>query len=133
MHFKATADNALFTGIEYVGAYFLRVTLFLMLAFFVAVLIKRSAFTFFIIFLWYILENMTRIDSFGLSSITKFLPLQAAELLIHEPFSRMNAGKMITQGITFDYSIPTDAVLLSLFYIALFAFGSYWVIKRRDL
>ncbi|MFP5470171.1 MAG: ABC transporter permease [Bacteroidia bacterium] len=133
MHFKATEGNALFTGFEYVGAYFLRIMLFLMLAFFVAVLIKRSAFTFFIIFLWYILENMTRIESFNLDGITKYLPLQVAERLIHEPFSRMNAGKMLTQGITFDYSIPTDAVVLSIAYILLFSFGSYWVIKKRDL
>lgn len=133
MHFKATDGNALFDGVEYVGAYFLRITLFLMLAFFVAVLIKRSAFTFFIVFLWWILENLTRIESLGLTKITDYLPLRVAERLISVPFSRMNAGKMLTQGTQFDYSIPTDAVVLSIVYILLFSFGSYWVIKKRDL
>jgi ABC-2 type transport system permease protein len=133
MHFKATEGNALFTGIEYIAAYFLRITLFLMLALFVSVLIKRSAFTFFIIFLWWILESLTRIEKFGLTVISDYLPLRVAERLLHEPFSRMNAGKMITQGITFDYSVPVDAIFISMAYILLFAFGSYWVIKKRDL
>jgi ABC-type transport system involved in multi-copper enzyme maturation permease subunit len=139
MHAKATDGNALFTGFEYVGAYFLRITLFLMFAFFVAVLIKRSAFTFFIIFLWWILESITRVEKFGLSMISDYLPLRVAERLIHEPFTRMTFLKQTTdmmtegKGLGYDYSVQIDAVILSTIYIVVFGFASYWIVKKRDL
>lgn len=139
MNQKSEVDSGLFVGIEYLGAYFLRLLLFLSFSFFVAILIKRSAFTFFLIFIWWVLEGVVQIGIFGLSSIANYLPLSSSSSLMREPFTRMKFIKsttdMMTQGegLGYDYSIPLQAVWVCIVYTLLFSFASYWLVKKRDL
>lgn len=139
MSYKGTIDTPLFDGIEYLGAYFLRLLLILSFAFFVAVLIKRSAFTLFLMFIWYVMENLTKIEGFGLTKISDFLPVTASSNLIISPITRLKfiqeTSKMMNQGkdLGYDYAVHwQDATIVGI-YILLFSLASYWLIKKRDL
>jgi hypothetical protein len=63
--------------------------------------------------------------------LSDYLPLNVMSNLIDEPFQRIRIVSQLTGG-SFEYSIPYGAVVASLIYSALFLFGSYWLIKRKD-
>jgi hypothetical protein len=69
--------------------------------------------------------------------IIKFFPLQALGNLITEPFTRLSAiqniADQIGEGFNKDYGISFINIIIVLVWSALFIWGSYRLLKRRDL
>jgi ABC-2 type transport system permease protein len=137
----------IFTDLEYLVAYTVKLFGFFTFCLFLSILIKRSAFALGFLALWQVIEGI----SFGLmkwtlsdlipqisaEQIFKFFPLNAMGNLIKEPFSRLSAiqniADQIGDGFVKDYSVSFLNIIIVLIWSALFIYGSYSLLKRRDL
>jgi hypothetical protein len=117
-----------FDGMEFVVAYFLYVLLYLLLAFLLTVLLKRSALTIFLLMLYRPVEGILIgvASNYNVSAITDFLPLEAASNMIEVPFPRY-----WFQEIT-DY-MPLVPTLVVIGYILLFIYLINLKLKKSDL
>jgi ABC-type transport system involved in multi-copper enzyme maturation permease subunit len=110
------------------------------------ILVKRSAFAIGFLFVWNIIEAITKgvltykifPDSKIAENITQFMPLESMSNLIVEPFSRLSVVKNIETAIggagnTKDYSVHFTSILIVLVWTAIFMFLSYKLLKKRDL
>ncbi len=147
--FSESSDITLvFKEFYFILGYFLKLFTFLSFLFFITVLLKRVVFVFLSFFLWWIIEIILLVVEYSSKVVEKFdsqgnritevpfllsdyLPLNVMSNLIDEPFQRIRIVSQLTGG-SFEYSIPYGAVVASLIYSALFLFGSYWLIKRKD-
>lgn len=147
--FSESSDVSLiFKEFYFILGYFLKLFTFLSFLFFITVLLKRVVFVFLSFFLWWIIEIILLVVEYSSKVIEKFdnqgnritevpfllsdyLPLNVMSNLIDEPFQRIRIVSQLTGG-SFEYSIPYGTVVASLIYSALFLFGSYWLIKRKD-
>jgi ABC-type transport system involved in multi-copper enzyme maturation permease subunit len=136
----------IFSDLEYLLAYFLKLTAFFSFCLFLGILIKRSAFALGFLFIWNIIEGIiigvlkwkVFTDSDDYQKITQFLPLEAMSNLIKEPFSRLSIIKNIEASIggavnTRDYSVHWYELLIVIFWIVIFVLMSYKILKKRDL
>jgi len=142
-----TETSIVLTGIEYIGAYFIKLVGFFSFCLFVGILIKRSAFAIGFIFIWYIIEQIFHgvilwkiaLDENVTNRIMAFFPLESMTNLIVEPITRFKAYKAIEstvqQGVIEpkDYSVHWYSVVIVIFWIAFFVFASYRILKKRDL
>jgi ABC-type transport system involved in multi-copper enzyme maturation permease subunit len=136
----------IFSHMEYLFAYFIKLVGFFSFCLFLGVLIKRSAFALGFLFLWWFLcENV----SYGLikynifneeaifDTIYDFFPLRSMSNLIHEPFTKLNAVRTIGNQIGVDnikdYSVHFSTIAIVISWIVIFNFLSYKIIKKRDL
>lgn len=134
-----------FSDLEYLLAYFIKLVGFFSFCLFLGVLIKRSAFALGFLFIWFIGESITRAvltyDIFPkdkiASQITQFFPLESMSNLIVEPFSRLSVIKNIQHTIgennIKDYSVHSTDILIVLCWTTIFIYLSYLLIKKRDL
>ncbi|MCT4581687.1 MAG: ABC transporter permease [Flavobacteriales bacterium] len=133
----------IFTDWEYFIGFFVKLVSFFSLGLFMGIWIKRSAFAIGGVFIFYILEGLsTWILSFFISNnlsktIQSVLPFGSSELLIPQPFKRMEAIQNISNQLggmaAEDYSVPFFNVLISLLWSAVFIYGAYLLIYKRDL
>jgi ABC-type transport system involved in multi-copper enzyme maturation permease subunit len=136
--------SIIFSELEYLVAFFVKLVGFFSFCLFLGILVKRSAFALGFLILWAIFEQMF----FGLlgwkfvswdtaRTIKGFLPLQSMSNLIEEPFSRLKAVQSIANEIgekfTFDYHVHWYEVLIVLVWTAIFIYSSYALLKKRDL
>ncbi|MBZ9630600.1 ABC transporter permease [Salegentibacter sp. LM13S] len=140
-----TEASIIFSDMEYMIAYFVKLTGFFAFCMFLGILIKRSAFALGFLFIWWILESIVYgvlkwqifRDSEIADNIARFFPLESMSNLIKEPFSRLSAVQTAaTQlGSEFDkdYGIHWDQLLIVIFWTAIFVFLSYSLLKKRDL
>lgn len=140
-----TEVSIIFSDMEYMIAYFVKLTGFFAFCMFLGILIKRSAFALGFLFIWWILESIVYgvlkwqifRDSQIADNIARFFPLESMSNLIKEPFSRLSAVQTAaTQlGSEFDkdYGIHWDQLLIVIFWTAIFVFLSYSLLKKRDL
>ncbi|MFC5044564.1 ABC transporter permease [Aquimarina hainanensis] len=131
--------------LQYIIAYFLKLTGFFAFCMFLGILIKRSAFALGFLFIWWGLENITfLILKFKVfkgqdiaEKIVQFFPLESMSNLIIEPFSRLNfiqsAANQLGTELSKDYSVHWYQCLIVLGWTSLFVFLSYQLLKRRDL
>jgi ABC-type transport system involved in multi-copper enzyme maturation permease subunit len=135
----------IFSDLEYMLAYFVKLVAFFSFCLFLGVLVKRSAFALGFLIIWFILEKI----SYGLlkwkvfkdtdiaETIAQFFPLEAMANLIKEPFSRLGAVQSAANqlGEAFDknYDVEWHTMLITLVWTGLFIYWSYVVLKRRDL
>lgn len=140
-----TEVSIIFSDMEYIIAYFVKLTGFFAFCMFLGILIKRSAFALGFLFIWWILESIV----YGVlkwkvfrgsevaDTIARFFPLESMSNLIKEPFSRLSAvqtaASQIGSEIDKDYGIHWDQLLIVLLWTAIFVFLSYKLLKRRDL
>lgn len=134
-----------FTDLEYVFAYFIKLLGFFSFCLFAGVLIKRSAFALGFILVWFVFEQIAiGILKFNIfpdspiaSQISQFFPLEAMWDLIHEPFSRFSLVKTIGNGMgvnsEIDYSVHYSTVLIVISWTVIFMLMSYKLLKKRDL
>src|SRR5690606_34901179 len=142
-----TEASIVFSDLQYIGGYFLKLVAFFSFCLFAGILVKRSAFSIGFIFVWFIVESIIRgflhlkffkDDQVLATKIAGFLPLDAMANLIKEPFSRFEAYRAIenqvsgTREIKF-YGIHWYEVVIVLCWTAIFIFLSYRILKRRDL
>ncbi|MEO1011455.1 MAG: ABC transporter permease subunit [Bacteroidota bacterium] len=134
----------IFSDLEYVLAFFVKLVGFFSFCLFLGIFVKRSAFALGFLILWLILEQLI----FGLlgwklvswdtaRTIKSWFPLQSMSHLIEEPFSRLSAvqnlGKQIGEDFSFDYHVHWYEILIVLGWTAIFVYLSYALLKKRDL
>jgi len=135
----------IFSDIEYLFAYFIKLTGFFSFCLFLGVLVKRSAFALGFLLIWSITEGIIYSvfkwkifkDTDIAESIIQFFPLAAMSNLIKEPFSRLgvvqSAANQLGEAFEKDYSVQPLTILIVLAWTFLFVYGSYYILKRRDL
>ena len=134
-----------FSDLEYLLAYFVKLVGFFSFCLFLGVLVKRSAFAIGFLFVWNIIEGIANgILTFKIfpksdtaAQITQFFPLESMSNLIVEPFTKLSVIRNVKTAIgatnVKDYSVHFTSILIVLFWTAIFIFLSYNIIKKRDL
>ena len=137
--------DVVFSDLEYLIAFFVKLVGFFSFCLFLGIFVKRSAFAIGFLFVWNIVESIISgllhfkifPESNTASNITQFLPLEAMSSLIVEPFSRLsiirNIGTQIGVENIKDYSVHLSSIVIVLAWTAIFVFLSYKIIKKRDL
>ena len=141
-----TEFSIVFSDLEYLLAYFVKLLGFFSFCLFLGILVKRSAFAIGFLFVWNILEGIAKgILNFKLfpegktaDNIMQFFPLESMGNLIVEPFSRLSVIKNIQTAIGGagngkDYSVHFSSIIIVLAWTAIFVFLSYKLLKKRDL
>ncbi len=146
-----TETGIIFSDLEYLFAYFLKHVAFFSFCLFLALLIKRSAFTLGFIFVWFLGENIGHAilkyqilgythldkDTTFIDGVKNVLPLESMSNLIIEPFTRLNFVKSVTTtvGATFEknYDVQPMNVAIVILWTSLFLFLSFYILKKRDL
>lgn len=140
-----TELSIVFSQMEYLFAYFIKLVGFFSICLFAGILIKRSAFAIGFIFIWYVVEGfivgLTKYELFQgnktAAQLLDFLPLQALSNLLIEPFSKLsvvkNVGNQIGINGEVDYSVHGLTVLTVTCWTLLFVYWSYRILKKRDL
>ena len=135
----------IFSDIEYLFAYFIKLIGFFSFCLFLGILVKRSAFALGFLLIWSIAEGIIYSvfkwkifkDTDIAESIIQFFPLAAMSNLIKEPFSRLgvvqSAANQLGEAFEKDYSVQPLTILIVLAWTFLFVYGSYYILKRRDL
>ena len=140
-----TEIGIIFSDLDYLLAYFIKLVGFFSFCLFLGILVKRSAFAIGFLFVWNIIEGIViallNYQVFPKSdydrNFTQFLPLEAMSNLIVEPFTRLSVVKSIGNQIGVAdskvYSVDYLAVLIVLIWIVIFMLMSYKLLKKRDL
>ena len=140
-----TEFSIIFSDMEYLFAYFIKLTGFFTFCMFLGVLVKRSAFALGFLFIWWILESIVngvlRWKVFRgektTDYIVQFFPLESMSILIKEPFSRLNAvqtaATQLGSEFSKDYNIHWYQLLIVIAWTAIFVYLAYALLKRRDL
>lgn len=140
-----TEISIVFSDMEYLLAYFVKLVGFFSFCLFLGVLVKRSAFAIGFLFVWNIIEGIANgILTFKIfpksdtaDKITQFFPLESMSNLLVEPFTKLSIISIIKSTIgandVKDYSVHFSSILIVLIWTALFVFFSYKLIKKRDL
>ncbi|WP_339651678.1 ABC transporter permease [uncultured Maribacter sp.] len=136
--------SIILTDLEFLVAFFVKLTGFFSFCLFLGVLVKRSAFALGFLILWQVFEGIFRglirwklFDGETTDAILGFFPLQAMFNLIKEPFSRLGAVQSVVnqmgEELSLDYAIHWYEILIVLIWTAIFIYGSYAILKKRDL
>ena len=140
-----TEVSIIFSDLEYVLAFFVKLTGFFSLCLFLGILVKRSAFAIGFLLVLSIAEGIAKgvltfkifPDSPIAGYITQFFPLEAMSNLIVEPFSRLSLVKTIGTQIgvenTKDYGVAFTTILIVLAWVCILNLLSYKILKKRDL
>ncbi|MEH6705828.1 MAG: ABC transporter permease subunit [Galbibacter orientalis] len=135
--------NIIFSDLEYLIAFFVKLLGFFSFCLFLGIFVKRSAFALGFLILWQVFEGIFyglvrwQTDGNIANSISQFLPLSAMSNLIKEPFSRLNAvqsvANQIGESYIKDYGVHWYEILIVLLWTYLFIYLSYALLKKRDL
>ena len=140
-----TELDIIFSDLDYLLAFFVKLTGFFSFCLFLGILVKRSAFALGFLLVWNIIEAIIRgylafsifPDSNTDEKITQFLPLESMSNLIVNPGPRLsvvkNIGSQMGINTDIDYSVSYFAILIVLIWIFLFVYFSYKLLKNRDL
>ena len=135
----------IFSDTEYLLAYFINLIGFFSFCLFLGILVKRSAFALGFLLIWSIVEGIIygflKWEMFRNSdladNIIQLFPLASMSNLIKEPFSRLgavqSAANQLGEAFDKDYSVQFMTILIVLTWTCLFVYGSYAVLKKRDL
>ena len=140
-----TEIGIIFSDLEYLLAYFVKLLGFFSFCLFLGVLIKRSAFALGFLFVWWIFESiiigvlrfLILKDTVTTEYISQFLPLESMANLVKQPFTRLNiiqsAANQLQTDVAFDYAVHWYQVIIVLGWTAVFIWGSLTLLKKRDL
>jgi len=133
-----------FSDLEYLLAYLIKLIGFFSFCLFLGILVKRSAFALGFLILWFAMENLgIRFLVWWLAgkeasvSVMKFLPLESMSNLIKEPVTRFKAVQSMAQQVgeefTKDYTVHFYELLVVGCWTGIFVYLSYVLLKIRDL
>jgi ABC-type transport system involved in multi-copper enzyme maturation permease subunit len=135
--------SVIFTDLEYLVAFFIKLISVFSMGLFMGIWIKRSAFAIGALFILYIIEGFVGLFiSFSLGhETTAFIkstfPFNSSESLIPNPIPRLESVQEVSSQLggmyVQNYGVPIFNVFVSLVWTALFIYGAYALIKRRDL
>lgn len=129
--------------LEYMLAYFLKLSAFFAFCLFAGVLVKRSAFAIGFVFIWFIVELIIRgmlrwkiiKDAEATDIVMGFFPLESMSNLIKEPFTRFQAYRALenqvagTENIKY-YGIHWYEWIIPIAWTAFFIYMSYRILKK---
>ena len=136
------------SDLQYLLGFFIKLVGFFSFGLFVGILVKRSAFAVGAMFVWLIAESIFKGYLFyafrgsdtvseSVDGVMRFLPFEAMSNLIKEPFSRLGAVKSIATSVgeqfTKSYDIEFLNILIVMLWTFIFIYGSYALLKKRDL
>ena len=142
--------SIVFTDLEYLFAFFIKLFAFFSFCLFLGILVKRSAFALGFLFVWFVAENIfywivkfvilggdDKHKNFG-DTIIKYFPIESMSNLIKEPITRLSAIKTIENAVggaqtAKDYSIHFSQISIVLVWTFIFILTSYYILKKRDL
>ena len=139
-----------FSDLEYLFAFFLKLVGFFSFGLFMGILVKRSAFAVGGILVWFFAESIFKgflfwkfkDSDFGdigdkVNQFMQFLPLESMANLIKEPFTRLNAvqsvAKQVGEDLSKDFSVQYADVIIVSAWTFIFIYLSYRLLKKRDL
>lgn len=136
--------SIIFSDLEYLLAYFVKLLGFFSFCFFAGMLIKRSAFALGFLFIWFIGAEIipygylsSHYSSDYANSIYQFFPFGALWNTIDEPISRLSviqsAAKQVGESFNRDYAVHWYELAIVLLWTAIFIYLSYALLKKRDL
>ena len=139
--------SIVFSGLDHVGGFFLKLTAFFSFCLFAGILVRRSAFAIGFIFVWWIVEKIIHgllrwqviKDGEITDKVVGFLPLESMYNLIKEPITRFEAYRAIENQVSTGpveakfYGVHWYEVVIVLFWTAFFVLMSYRILKKRDL
>jgi hypothetical protein len=140
-----TEVGIVFSDLEYLLAFFVKLVGFFSFCLFLGILVKRSAFALGFLLVWNIIESIAKgILTFRIfpgsdipNYITQFFPLESMSNLIVEPFSRLSLVKTIGTQIGLenikDYDVHFSTILIVLTWTFIFISVSLKLLKNRDL
>jgi ABC-type transport system involved in multi-copper enzyme maturation permease subunit len=140
-----TEIGIVFSDLDYIVGYFIKLIGFFSFCLFLGILVKRSAFALGFLLVWNIIEAIAKgiltykifPDSKIAAYITQFFPLESMSNLIVEPFSRLSVVKSIGTQIGIenikDYGVHFYSILIVLAWTLIFNLLSYRLLKNRDL
>ncbi|MFK5879255.1 MAG: ABC transporter permease subunit [Flavobacteriaceae bacterium] len=141
-----TELSIVFSDLEYLLAFFVKLVGFFSFGLFMGILVKRSAFAVGGIIVWFIIESFMKVylmwkfrgtDSDIPDNILQFLPLESMSNLIKEPFTRFSAVKSVAnqigEDLSKDFSVHFTDILIVSVWTFIFIYLSYRLLKRRDL
>ncbi len=138
----------IFSDMEYLFAFFIKLVGFFSFGLFFGILVKRSAFAVGALLVWFFIESIFKgflfwkfrdleSTSDKVNQIMQFLPLESMSNLIKEPFTRLNAvqsvAKQIGEDLSKDFSVHWYQIAIVLFWTFLFIYSSFRLLKKRDL
>ena len=139
-----------FTDLEYLLAFFIKLFAFFSFCLFLGILVKRSAFALGFLTLWFIAEQIIfwivkfvilggddKHKNFG-DTMIKYFPMESMWNLSKEPITRFNAVKTIENAMggaqnVKDYGVHFSEVSIVLVWTFIFILTSYYILKKRDL
>ncbi|MET3731913.1 ABC transporter permease [Moheibacter stercoris] len=141
-------DNSFFSGVEFIGAYFLKLMLFFSICLFFSIFLKKSAFALLGIVVWWMIEKAFHLVEFMIYAfrldwdfekaaqtkfwISEYLPLNTSYNLIQfpefEPMNFINGLEVFSLG-----KVDISFVIVAIVYTLLFWFLSFRLLKKRDL
>jgi ABC-type transport system involved in multi-copper enzyme maturation permease subunit len=140
-----TELSIVFSDLEYLLAFFVKLLGFFSFGLFMGMLIKRSAFAVGGMLIWYIVEiiaynvfkwNIFK-DTLIADNIFQFAPFHSMWNLIDQPFSRLNAVKTLAnqvgEDLSYDYSVHWYEIAIVLGWTFIFIYSSFLILKKRDL
>ncbi len=136
--------SIIFSDLEFVLAFFVKLMGFFSFCLFLGILVKRSAFALGFLFIWQVLEGIIRglirwklFDGETTETVMGFFPLQSMFNLIKEPITRLEAVQTVAdqvgENITLNYHVHWYEVFIVLIWTAIFVYLSYALLKKRDL
>ena len=139
-----TEIGIVFSDLGCLVAYFIKLLGFFSFCLFIGILVKRSAFALGFLILWQMFEGFTRgmirwklFDGDTTDAIMGFFPLNAMFNVLKEPFSRLSAvqsvANQIGEEIALDYGTTLLDMVIVIAWTAIFIWGSYAILKKRDL
>ncbi|WP_178983874.1 ABC transporter permease [Winogradskyella helgolandensis] len=139
-----TEPSIVFSDLEYLLAFFIKLVGFFSFGLFLGVLVKRSAFAvatmvvlFFIEFISYAIVSGYNRGTEVADKIYQFAPFKSLWNLIDEPGSRLSAvqamAQQVGEDISYDYAVHWYEIAIVLGWTAIFIFLSYQLLKKRDL
>tara|TARA_R100001369_G_scaffold92759_1_gene139630 strand:- start:21 stop:761 length:741 start_codon:yes stop_codon:yes gene_type:complete len=139
-----TEVSIIFSDLEYLLAYFIKLLGFFSFCLFLGILVKRSAFALGFLIIWFAIENLgIRFLVWWLAgkeasaSVMKFLPLESMSNLIKEPASRFKAVQSMVEQVgeqfNKDYAVHFYEILIVACWTAIFIYLSYGLLNKRDL
>ncbi|NNT72644.1 ABC transporter permease [Flavobacterium sp. IMCC34852] len=134
----------IFSSMEYLFAYFIKLLGFFSFCLFIGVLIKRSAFALGFLFLWFMFEMITFAIAYNnlqnkelVDKVYDYFPLMSMWSLIPQPFTKLNAIRTIGSQLGVEdlrnYDVHFSSIAIVLGWTVIFIFSSYQIIKKRDL
>ncbi len=150
--------SIIFSDLEYLLAFFVKLIGFFSFGLFMGILVKRSAFAVGAILVWFFVEsifkgflfwkfnkdafdsnvvNSDSLSQIGVNDIMQFFPLESMSNLIKEPFTSLNAvqsvAKQVGENLSKDVGVHWYQLFIVSVWTFIFIYLSYRLLKRRDL